>query len=129
MANTNATSLEQQALRAVPNEEMVKFMSDVWKTPLRQQYWDAFKSRLTLKEMSRLAKTLPWDDPAARDLDFTVHKRRMHGKFVFDFPFPHVVPYFLSPCFFRYTPNARSYCYFVFIVVGSNVVCANLLEV
>ena len=85
MANTSVVSLEQQALSAVPDEQMVKFMSEVWKSPLRQQYWDAFKSRLSLVEMSRLAKTLPWDDPAARDLDFTVHKRRMHGKFCFLF--------------------------------------------
>ena len=86
MANSNVVSLETQALRSVPNEVMVKFMSDVWQSPLRLQYWDEFKSRLSLADMSRLAKTLPWDDPAARDLDFTVHKRRMHGKlFVFIF--------------------------------------------
>ena len=87
MAETGVVSLENQAMRAVPNEVMIQFMSDVWKSPLRHQYWDDFKSRLSLVEMSRLAKTLPWDDPAARDLDFTVHKRRMHGKLVFFFDF------------------------------------------
>lgn len=88
MAHVNVVSLETQALRAVPNEVMVKFMSDVWQSPLRLQYWDEFKSRLSLADMSRLAKTLPWDDPAARDLDFTVHKRRMHGKFFCFWVFP-----------------------------------------
>lgn len=103
MASINVVSLEDQAMRAVPNDVMIKFMSDVWKSPLRQQYWDDFKSRLSLKEMSRLAKTLPWDDPAARDLDFTVHKRRMHGKLVFFcFQFPRVVPlFFFRPLFFQ----------------------------
>ena len=99
MANTSVVSLERQALSAVPDEQMVKFMSEVWKSPLRQQYWDDFKSRLSLVDMSRLAKTLPWDDPAARDLDFTVHKRRMHGKLVLVFHFPRVVPYVLSTVF------------------------------
>lgn len=79
MAAINVLSLESQALKAVPNEVMMKFMSDVWQSPLRHQYWEEFKSRLSLEEMSRLAKLVPWDDPAARDLDFTVHKRRMHG--------------------------------------------------
>ena len=100
MAHTSVVSLERQALSAVPDEQMVKFMSEVWRSPLRQQYWDDFKSRLSLTDMSRLAKTLPWDDPAARDLDFTVHKRRMHGKLVLVFSLPSRSPYF-HPLFFQ----------------------------
>ena len=35
---------------------------------------------LSPTEMTQLSKTLPWDHPAARDLDFTVHKKHMQGK-------------------------------------------------
>ena len=87
MAQSNARSLEDQALHAIPEDQFVKFMSEVWQSPLRHQYWDRFKANLSLEEMSRLAKLLPWDDPAARDLDFTVHKRRMHGR-LFNIHFP-----------------------------------------
>ena len=87
MARPNVVSLEDRALHAIPEDQFVKFMSEVWQSPLRHQYWGKFKANLSLEEMSRLAKLLPWDDPAARDLDFTVHKRRMHGR-LFNFPFP-----------------------------------------
>ena len=89
MARSNARSLEDHALHAIPEDQFVKFMSEVWNSPLRLQYWDRFKANLSLNEMSRLAKLLPWDDPAARDLDFTVHKRRMHGR-LFSIHFPSV---------------------------------------
>ena len=129
MARSNVHSLESQALDAVPDVQMVQFMSQVWNSPLRRQYWERFKSNLNLEEMSRLAKTLPWDDPAARDLDFTVHKRRMHGKSILIF-FPFLARSLCSSLFiFRHTPNARSNCYSVFPVVGANVVCANLFQV
>ena len=89
MARPSVLSLEERALHAIPEDQFVKFMSEVWRSPLRHQYWDKFKATLSLEEMSRLAKLLPWDDPAARDLDFTVHKRRMHGKsFNIHFPSP-----------------------------------------
>ena len=83
MARLSEVSLEDRAFQAIPEAQFVKFMSEVWQSPLRHQYWDKFKSNLSLEEMSRLAKLLPWDDPAARDLDLTVHKRRMHGKLIF----------------------------------------------
>ena len=76
--NTIAT-LQTSALMSVPDKDFVAFMSDMWETPLQYQYWAQFKAKLSLEEMSTLAKTLPWDDPVARDLDFTVHKRRMSG--------------------------------------------------
>ena len=89
MARPNVVSLEDHALHAIPEDQFVKFMSEVWNSPLRHQYWGRFKANLSLEEMSRLAKLLPWDDPAARDLDFTVHKRRMHGRlFSIHFPSP-----------------------------------------
>ena len=87
MARPSAVSLEEHALNAIPADQFVKFMSEVWRSPLRHQYWDKFKANLSLEDMSRLAKLLPWDDPAARDLDLTVHKRRMHGKLIFLFTF------------------------------------------
>ena len=89
MAQSNARSLEDHALHAIPEDQFVKFMSEVWNSPIRHQYWNSFKANLSLEEMSRLAKLLPWDDPAARDLDFTVHKRRMHGR-LFSIHFPSV---------------------------------------
>ena len=38
--------------------------------------------------MERFSRTLPWDHPAAQDLDKTVHKRRMQGEIVFFVSFP-----------------------------------------
>ena len=79
----SVSSLETLALKAVNPDEMLKFLADVWTSPFRQQYWPNFKQTLSLTEMERLSKTLPWDHPGARDLDFTVHKKRMQGKRVF----------------------------------------------
>ena len=128
MARSNVHSLESHALHAVPDEQMIKFMSEVWNSPLRHQYWEPFKANLSLEEMSRLAKILPWDDPAARDLDFTVHKRRMHGKSILTFSFL-ALSLCSSPAFFRHTPSARANCPFILLAVGSNVVSTQLLEV
>ena len=47
------------------------------------RYWPDLKKSLILADMERLSRTLPWDHPAARELDRTVHKRRMQGEFVF----------------------------------------------
>ena len=85
MSEEHLPTLQQAALKSADPEAVVKFMSTVWKTPIREQYWKTFKSGLSNEEMSRLAKLLPWDDPVARDLDFTVHKRRMSGKTFFNF--------------------------------------------
>ena len=79
----SVSSLETLALKAVNPDEMLKFLADVWTSPFRQQYWPNYKQTLSLTEMERLSKTLPWDHPGARDLDFTVHKKRMQGKRVF----------------------------------------------
>ena len=79
----SVSSLETLAFKAVHPKEMLKFLADVWTSPIRQQYWSDFKQSLTLTEMTQLSKTLPWDHPAARDLDWTVHKKRMQGKRVF----------------------------------------------
>ena len=88
MSEVSLPTLQQAALTSANPEEVVKFMSTVWKTPIRHQYWPTFKSGLSNEDMSRLAKVLPWDDPVARDLDFTVHKNRMSGKTFFLFSLP-----------------------------------------
>ena len=106
MARSNVHSLESHALHAVPDVQMIKFMSEVWNSPLRHQYWDRFKANLSLEEMSRLAKILPWDDPAARDLDFTVHKRRMHGR-LFSIRFH---PLFLFDPLFIFSQTCFGWC-------------------
>lgn len=80
MAALPVKSLETLAFDAVPSDDMLKFLAEVWPSPLRLQYWGPFKQNLSLTEMSWLAKLLPWDHPATRDLDFTVHKKRMQGK-------------------------------------------------
>ena len=51
--------------------------------------------------MERLSRTLPWDHPAARELDKTVHKRRTQGEFVFFFFSLRRVP--KSPFFIFFT--------------------------
>ena len=116
MSEDHLPTLQQAALKSADPEAMVKFMSTVWKTPIRQQYWPTFKSGLSNEEMSRLAKILPWDDPVARDLDFTVHKRRMSGK-TFFFPFFATSTCGLIdfPYYCRHTSNPWANCHFVFL--------------
>ena len=76
----SVSSLETLVFKAVHPKEMLKFLADGWTSPIRQQYWSEFKQSPSLTEMTQLSKTLPWDHPAAHDLDFTVHKKRMQGK-------------------------------------------------
>ena len=130
MSEEHLPTLQQAALKSADPEEVVKFMSTVWKTPIRQQYWPTFKSGLSNEEMSRLAKVLPWDDPVARDLDFTVHKRRMSGKIFFPFfttstcgviDFPYLLQTFIEPM------GELPFCFpFSTITVGRSVPLLNL---
>ena len=76
-------SLEDSAFDAVSPLEMFKFLADVWGSAIQKLYWPKLKERLTLQQMESFSRTLSWDHPAARDLDKTVHKRRMQGKSVF----------------------------------------------
>ena len=128
MDPANVLPLQRSALMAIPKTEVVAFMSDMWETPLRDQYWALFKASLSLEEMSSLAKTLPWDDPVARDLDFTVHKRRMSGTLFFCF-FPLWIPPKLPPCLCRPPPHPRSPRYFVDSVERLQLVRAHLCKV
>ena len=57
MPALHVKSLETLAFDAVPLDDMLKFLAEVWTSPLRLQYWNPFKQNLSLTEMSRLAKT------------------------------------------------------------------------
>ena len=39
----SVSSLETLAFKAVHPKEMLKFLADVWTSPIRQQYWSEFK--------------------------------------------------------------------------------------
>ena len=116
MSEATLPTLQQAALQSADPEEVVKFMSTVWKTPIKDQYWPTFKSGLSNEDMTRLAKVLPWDDPVARDLDFTVHKNRMSGKtFVPFLKTPSTGGLIDFPYYCRHSSYPWANCHFVYL--------------
>ena len=73
-------SLETLALKAVPNQTMFQLLRDYYDAPFAQQYLPLFLERCSSEEMEALSRTIPWDHPLARKMDWTVHQRRLKGK-------------------------------------------------
>jgi len=73
-------SLETLALNAVPNQSMFQLLRDYYDAPFAQQHLPLFLERCSLEEMEALSRTIPWDHPLARKMDWTVHQRRLKGK-------------------------------------------------
>ena len=73
-------SLEALVLYAVLFTVVLDLLQAVWHPPLRNSCVSALFRRSTTEELTRLAKTLPWDHPIARTLDHEVHRRKMGGK-------------------------------------------------
>ena len=76
-------SLETLALNAVPNHAMFQFLSTYYHAPVAQLYLPQFLEKCDIEEMEALSRTLPWDHPLARKMDWTVHQRRLKGKTLF----------------------------------------------
>jgi len=83
-------SLETLALKAVPNQSMFTLLRDFYDAPFAQQHLPLFLERCSSEEMESLSRTLPWDHPLARKMDWTVHQRRLKGKTLFIYypPYP-----------------------------------------
>ena len=73
-------SLETLALNAVPNHAMFQLLRDFYDAPVAQQYLPLFLERCSNEELESLSRTIPWDHPLARKMDWTVHQRRLKGK-------------------------------------------------
>ena len=65
----------------------------MWHLPLKKPCLQTLFRRARTDELTSLAKTLPWEDPVARALDFEVHRRKMAGK---------MTSFSLGQCFFLF---------------------------
>ena len=73
-------TLEQLVLLTVPFLILLDLLKQVWHLPLKLPFWKTLLRRCSTQTLTSLSKTLPWDDPVARALDFEVHRRKMAGK-------------------------------------------------
>ena len=73
-------TLEKLVLLTVPFLVLLDLLKSVWHLPLKKPCLQTLFRRAKTDELTRLAKTLPWEDPVARALDFEVHRRKMAGK-------------------------------------------------
>ena len=85
-------TLENLVLLTVSFLVLLDLLKSVWHLPLKKPCLQTQFRRAKANELSSLAKTLPWDDPVARALDFEVHRRKMAGEmtsfsFLFMSPF------------------------------------------
>ena len=77
---TMVNSLEALVLHTVPLAVLFDLLQAAWHLPLRKPCVSALFQRSSTDELTRLAKTLPWDHPIARILDHEVHRHKMAGK-------------------------------------------------
>ena len=75
-------TLEQLVLLTVPFLILLDLLKQVWHLPRKLPFWETLLRRCSTQTLTSLSKTLPWDDPVARALDFEVHRRKMAGKFM-----------------------------------------------
>ena len=83
-------TLEECAFDACNTQDLFNYLVQWWGTLIQKLYWPKLLSKLSIKEMERLLRSIPWDNPAARMMDFDIHKRRMKGMCfygLFRFPF------------------------------------------
>lgn len=72
VADTTQTvkSLEDCALSTTPPSDLFLFLKDLWGTQLQQTYWPAVLTNTDTAELTRLSKTLEWNHPSARAMEF-----------------------------------------------------------
>ena len=89
-------TLENLVLLTVPFLVLLDIVKSVWHLPLKKPYLQSLFRRANTHELTSLAKTLPWEDPMARALDFEAHRRKMAGKMT-SFSLGHFFCLFMSP--------------------------------
>ena len=73
-------TLETCALDSATNKDLFQFMLLWWGRSYQTYYWNYLLERLTNREMEQLSRSILWNHPAARQMDFYIHKKRMKGK-------------------------------------------------
>ena len=79
------SSLQSIVLYSVPIATLFEMLKILHYLPMGRPILRALFRRCGHHELSDLAKTLPWDHPIARKLDYEVHRRRMVGESSFFF--------------------------------------------
>jgi len=92
------STLQSIILYSIPVAVLFDLVKTLWGLPMGHVCQRALFRRCTLEELRDLAKTLPWDNPIARELDHEVHRRRMTGE---------------SFCFFLYGQGVGPYSFFI----------------
>ena len=77
---TMVQTLEKLVLTTVPLVVLLDLWKAVWHLPSKKICLSTLFKRSRTTELTNLSRTLPWDDPVARALDFEVHRRKMAGK-------------------------------------------------
>ena len=72
-------TLKTLALEAATNKDLFQFIIDWWGRLLQTMHWSHLLKRLSDTELEHFSRSLPWDHPAAIDMDFQLYKRRMTG--------------------------------------------------
>lgn len=73
-------TLEALVLSTVQLVVLFGLLKAVWHLPLRKPCLSTLFRRSRTDQITRLSRTLPWDDPIVRTLDREVHRRKMAGK-------------------------------------------------
>ena len=74
-------TLETCALDNATNKDLFQFMLLWWGRSYQSYYWNYLFERLPDKEMEQLSRSIPWDHPAAKQMDYYIHKKRMKGMY------------------------------------------------
>ena len=77
---TMVQTLEKLVLTTVPLVVLLDLWKAVWHLPLKRICLSTLFKRSCTTELTNLSRTLPWDDPVARPLDYEMHRREMAGK-------------------------------------------------
>ena len=75
-------TLQTLALEAATNKDLFQFIIDWWGRLLQTMHWSHLLKRLSDTELEQFSRSLPWDHPAARDMDFQLHKRRTTSRYI-----------------------------------------------
>ena len=75
-------TLQTLALEAATNKDLFQFIIDWWGRLFQTMHWSYLLKRLSDTAFEQFSRSLPWDHPAARDMDFQLHKRRMTSRYI-----------------------------------------------
>ena len=97
---TMVQTLEKLVLTTVPLVVLLDLWKAVWHLPLKRICLSTLFKRSCTTELTNLSRTLPWDDPVARPLDYEMHRREMAGKSCLFFGWQGWGPFLPSYLFF-----------------------------